>query len=289
MTGAAPLLLIAHGSRDPGHAATVHALAARIRSLRPGLRVTVGFLEFNGPRVREALAGLYGDGEREVTAVPLLLTRAYHAKTDIPAALAACAGALPGMTVRRAEVLGRDPLLLAALERRLARAEVLDHGARVPDVSGAGIPGARRPGPVSATATARRPSPGHRARSRTGVVLAAAGSSDPAAIEAVGSLACQWARAGGWGAVRPAFAAGAPPGTADAVRALRADGIERVLVAPLVIAPGRLPARIAAGAREAGADALAPVLGAAPELAALLLRRYDEANAVAYRAAGTYL
>lgn len=267
----------------------MHALAARIRSLRPGLRVTVGFLEFSGPRVREALADLYGDGEREVTAVPLLLTRAYHAKTDIPAALAACAGALPGMTVRRAEVLGRDPLLLAALERRLARAEVLDHGARVPDVTGAAIPGARRPGPVSAPAGARCPSPGHRARSRTGVVLAAAGSSDPAAIEAVGSLARQWARAGGWGAVRPAFAAGAPPGTADAVRALRADGIERVLVAPLVIAPGRLPGRIAAGAREAGADALAPVLGAAPELAALLLRRYDEANAVAYRAAGTYL
>ena len=50
----------------------MHALAARIRSLRPGLRVTVGFLEFNGPPVREALAGLYGDGEREVTAVPLL-------------------------------------------------------------------------------------------------------------------------------------------------------------------------------------------------------------------------
>ncbi|MFI9460239.1 sirohydrochlorin chelatase [Streptomyces xiamenensis] len=289
MTGAAPLLLIAHGSRDPGHAATVHALAARIRSLRPGLRVTVGFLEFNGPPVREALAGLYGDGEREVTAVPLLLTRAYHAKTDIPAALAACTGALPGMTVRRAEVLGRDPLLLAALERRLARAEVLGHDVRMPDVTGAAIHGARRPGPVTVADTARRPSPGHRVRSRTGIVLAAAGSSDPAAIEAVASLARRWARTGGWGAVRPAFAAGAPPGTADAVRALRADGIERVLVSPLVIAPGRLPARIAAGAREAGADALAPVLGAAPELAALLLRRYDEANAVAYCAAGTYL
>jgi sirohydrochlorin ferrochelatase len=48
-------------------------------------------------------------------------------------------------------------------------------------------------------------------------------------------------------------------------------------VAPYVIAPGFLPDRIARGAREAGADLLAPVLGAAPELAALLLRRYDEA------------
>jgi hypothetical protein len=48
-------------------------------------------------------------------------------------------------------------------------------------------------------------------------------------------------------------------------------------VAPYVIAPGFLPDRIAQGARAAGADLLAPVLGAAPELAALLLRRDDEA------------
>jgi sirohydrochlorin ferrochelatase len=49
-------------------------------------------------------------------------------------------------------------------------------------------------------------------------------------------------------------------------------------VAPYVLAPGFLPDRIERGAREAGADVLAPVLGAAPEVAELLLRRYDEAR-----------
>ncbi|MEU2143865.1 sirohydrochlorin chelatase, partial [Streptomyces globisporus] len=33
------LLVIAHGSRDPRHAATVHALTERVRTERPGLRV----------------------------------------------------------------------------------------------------------------------------------------------------------------------------------------------------------------------------------------------------------
>ncbi|GFN08125.1 hypothetical protein Smic_66810 [Streptomyces microflavus] len=42
--------------------------------------------------------------------------------------------------------------------------------------------------------------------------------------------------------------------------------------------PGRLPDRIAAGAEAAGADVLADVLGPAPELARLLLDRYDEAR-----------
>lgn len=85
----------------------------------------------------------------------------------------------------------------------------------------------------------------------------------------------------GWCAVRPAFASAASPGghppAEDAVRALRASGVRRVAVAPYVIAPGRLPDRIAAGARDAGADVLADVLGPSPELARLLLRRYDEA------------
>lgn len=82
----------------------------------------------------------------------------------------------------------------------------------------------------------------------------------------------------GWCAVRPAFASAALPRTEDAVRALRAEGVDRVAVAPYVIAPGRLPDRIAAGAEAAGADVLADVLGPAPELARLLLDRYDEAR-----------
>ena len=50
-----------------------------------------------------------------------------------------------------------------------------------------------------------------------------------------------------------------------------------MVVAPYVIAPGRLPDRIAAGA--ADADVLADVLGPSPELARLLLERYDGALA----------
>lgn len=50
-------------------------------------------------------------------------------------------------------------------------------------------------------------------------------------------------------------------------------------VAPYVIAPGRLPDRIARGARGAGADVLADVLGPAPELARLLVLRYEAARA----------
>ncbi|WP_405666159.1 sirohydrochlorin chelatase [Streptomyces sp. NBC_01166] len=239
------LLVIAHGSRDPRHAATVHALTARVRSLRPGLRVETGFLEFNAPSVPRVLERLAAEGAGEVVALPLLLTRAFHAKSDIPSVLREARARLPRLRIGQAEVLGPSPLLNAALEQRLYEAGV---------------------------------SPGE--KSSTGLVLASAGSTDPEAIAVIAEIAREL-RHTGWCAVRPAFASAAVAGgssrTADVVRALRADGVRRVAVAPYVIAPGRLPDRIAAGAEEAGADVLADVLGPSPALARLLLNRYDEA------------
>lgn len=238
------LLVVAHGSRDPRHAAGVAALCARLRGLRPGLRIEVGHLDFNAPSVPQALTRLHAEGVRRAVALPLLLTRAFHAKVDIPAVLGETVARLPRLSVCQAAVLGPDRLLTDALERRLRQAGL-------------------RPGDEGST----------------GVVLASAGSSDPEAIAVIADIAREWRRTTGWCAVRPAFASASLPRTADAVRRLRAEGVRRVAVAPYVIAPGFLPDRIAAGAREAGADLSAPVLGDAPELAELMGRRYDEAVA----------
>ncbi|WP_435252978.1 CbiX/SirB N-terminal domain-containing protein, partial [Streptomyces tendae] len=97
------LLVVAHGSRDPRHAATVHALVRRVRALRPDVRVETGFLDFNVPSVQGVLESLETEGVRDVVALPLLLTRAFHAKADIPAVLAA---APPLLGILQAEVLG---------------------------------------------------------------------------------------------------------------------------------------------------------------------------------------
>ncbi|MEU3981035.1 sirohydrochlorin chelatase [Streptomyces sp. NPDC026672] len=239
------LLLVAHGSRDPRHAATVHALVRRVRSLRPGLRVETGFLDFNVPSVHGVLESLAAEGVRDVVALPLLLTRAFHAKADIPAVLRAAPARL---RIRQAEVLGPSPLLLTALERRLYEA---------------GLSPADKPS--------------------TGVVLASAGSTDPEARAVIARLAREWWHTG-WHAVLPAFASASPPRTEDAVRELRALGCERVAVAPYVLAPGRLPDRIAHGATHA--DVLADVLGPSPEMAHLLLTRYDESAATTLTALG---
>lgn len=169
------LLVIAHGSRDPRHAATVHALAGQLRSLRPGLRVETGFLDFNAPSVPQLLDRLALEDVRDVIALPLLLTRAFHAKSDIPAVLREASARHPLLRIRQAEVLGPSPLLTVALERRLYEAGL------TPADKGS-----------------------------TGVVLASAGSSDPEAIAVIAEIAREW-RHTGWCAVRPAFASASLP------------------------------------------------------------------------------
>lgn len=230
------LLIIAHGSRDPRHATCAFALGSRIRSERPGLRVEVGFLDFNTPSVPALLERLAGEGVREVVTLPLLLTRAYHATVDIPAILRLAPSPL---RIYPADVLGPSPLLARTLERRLYEAGL---------------------------------SPAD--KGSTGLVLAAAGSTDVAAVSAVSDVARALQRAG-WSQVTPAFASSDLPRPDEAVRTLRLRGAERVAVSPYLIAPGFFLDRIARYSQTA--DYLSAPLGTAPEMAQLALTRYEEA------------
>ncbi|HEU5156536.1 MAG TPA: sirohydrochlorin chelatase [Streptosporangiaceae bacterium] len=236
--GAPPLVAVAHGSRDPRAAATVEGLLAAVRARRPGLRVVTSYLDHAPPSPVQALGALAEDGGAVV--LPLLLTAAYHSKTDIPRVLAEVGRRHPRLAVRYGDPLGPHPLLIEALERRLAEAGT----------------------PVGDGGTA--------------VVLVSAGSSDPGANGVIARLAHGWRRRG-WYDVVPAYASAARPTPAEAVRALRAAGAPRVAVASYFLAPGYFADKVRAGALHAGADVVSPVLGAAPELADIVLRRYDEA------------
>ena len=171
--------------------------------------------------------------------LPLLLTAAYHSEVDLPALLAEASAARPGLDIRYGDPLGPDPLLLRALDRRMAEA------------GAAAWPAAE-----------------------TSVVLAAAGSARPESNEVIAALARQWQAARGWRAVVPAFAAAAAPSPAEAVASLRRAGARRVVVATYLLAPGFFADRIAASSLAAGAVAVSAALGAAPEVADLVLRRY---------------
>jgi sirohydrochlorin ferrochelatase len=279
----APLVAVAHGSADPRAAAAVTELmgVVRARAGRVGLgelQVRAAYLGHALPSVPDVLDALcepesesitdaagpvpYGRpgrppepvrGERPVMVLPLLLTGAYHSDTDLPAVLSEAASRLPRLRIGYGAPLGPHPLLLRGLERRLAEAAT--------------------PGPAPAGA------------SDTAVVLAAAGSSRPAANAAVARAASAWQSARGWRAAVPAYASAASPTPAQAVTALLRAGAPRVLVATYLLAPGRFADRVRESSLAAGAAAVSAPLGAAPEVADMIVERYLQVTAVTARPA----
>jgi sirohydrochlorin ferrochelatase len=107
------------------------------------------------------------------------------------------------------------------------------------------------------------------------VVLAAAGSTDPAGLADV-HLAAALLRAE-WGQrVTVAYISGAGPDVPAAVEYLRQTGADRVSVAPYLLAPGRFSRRVTDLATAARATTVAPVLGHHELVTDLVVRRYKQ-------------
>ncbi len=237
MTGPAPVVLVAHGSADPRAAGATQALARAVAAAQPRLTVRTAYLAEGPPAPRQVLGALQEAGHRSATLVPLLLTAAYHAQTDIPAELDRARTDGLRMEVTVARVLGPvdgqvHPALLAAVRRRLSVAA----------------------GPYDA------------------LVLSAAGTRDATARITVERVAYALRAAEGVPCVT-AYASAAAPTVTEAVRRVRDAGARRVAVAAYFLAPGRLYESMAAAARVAGAAAVSEPLGDAPELADLVLDR----------------
>lgn len=170
-----------------------------------------------------------------VAVVPLLLSTGFHTGVDIAAAVR------PHLRATAAAPLGPHAGLVHALRDRLAEVSGGDAG--------------HRPGDH--------------------VVLAAAGSSAPAAARAVehmrallaARLPCP---------VTVGYGAGCAPTIPQAVAAARAAGARRVIAASYVLAPGHFAGLVQA----AGADLVTAPLGAHPQVLAVAAERYRQACAV---------
>src|SRR3954451_4805474 len=110
---AAPALVaLAHGSRDPRSAATIKALVDEVRALRPDLRFDTAFLDLSKPTLNTVVDKLARARFDEIVVVPLLLTDAFHAKVDVPAAVAEAGARHDHVQVRSTSILGLEPSFL---------------------------------------------------------------------------------------------------------------------------------------------------------------------------------
>ena len=135
MTAHPPLVLAAHGTRDPAGQQVVTDLRDLVAARLPGVAVHAAYVDVQDPELATMLAGLGGLGDSTAFAVcvPLLLSRGFHTMVDIEQAAA-------DRPVRVAPALGPDPVLAAVLLDRLAEAGVRPDDAVVLAVAGSSRP-----------------------------------------------------------------------------------------------------------------------------------------------------
>ncbi|KAA5834500.1 sirohydrochlorin chelatase [Saccharopolyspora hirsuta] len=108
-----PLLLVAHGTRDPAGPRVVERLAAAAAE-HLQVPVHVGYVDVIGPTAAEALEGIDGP----VVALPAFLAAGYHVRTDLPEQIAASGRA----DVAIGAALGPAPEIAEVMRERLLAA-----------------------------------------------------------------------------------------------------------------------------------------------------------------------
>jgi len=210
------VLLVAHGTRDPGNEGNreVEALTELWRARHSRVSIRVCWIEHApvllSQGLEQAVAEL-GDGGGRLLVLPLILNAAGHVKHDIPQAIAAARERHPDVEFRYGCHLGTTDQLLKALRYRLHQAMV---ELAMPDPR------------------------------TTGVVVLAHGASD---IEATGEIAkmAHWIfETTRHELVLPAFTDVCFPRLEQVVQRLDLLGASQLIVLPYYLFTGRLIKRI---------------------------------------------
>lgn len=116
------LITLSHGSRHPQAVGLIDELSAAAAN-SAGVEGYSSHLEFNEPDLRTAVAEAIADGHKHMVIVPLLFTRGFHQKVDVPEQLAAVRqqAQRAGADVELADGLGTGLAMEELLSRVIAR------------------------------------------------------------------------------------------------------------------------------------------------------------------------
>jgi sirohydrochlorin cobaltochelatase len=239
------LLIVGHGSRDPRGAEEFHELVSLVRARAP-MPVEGGFIELSRPPISECVNNLKERGAREISAVPLMLLAAGHAKDDVPATLVREKLTHPDLDFHYGRALGIRPELLELMDERIS--------AVVPEEEKEG----------------------------TAVLIVGRGSSDPDANSDLAKMSRLYFEGRPYPLVETAFVSLAPPSVTEALERCRRLGAGRVAVFSYFLFTGVLEERIREQSRNFAEDnpemevRYAGYFGPDARVAALVMERYRE-------------
>jgi sirohydrochlorin cobaltochelatase len=240
------LLIVGHGSRDPRGAQEFHELVALMRERNAGLPIEGGFIELSRPPISECVERLVGSGSHEISAVPLMLLAAGHAKDDIPATLVREKIEHPEVNFHYGRALGIRPELLELMDEKIS--------AVVPEDE----------------------------KEETAVLVVGRGSSDPDANSDLAKIARLFYEGRPYPIVETAFVSLAPPSVPEVLERCKRLGVRRVVVFSYFLFTGVLEERIRKQSQEFAAERglevrYAGYFGPDAKVTELILERYREA------------
>ena len=127
MKNATAIVLFAHGARDARWAQPLERLREALQRARPGVRISIAFLELQPPGLAETLAALAAAGATQIDIAPIFWSERGHIARDLPALVATFAGQAPLVRVRVLPVLAE----LAGMDEFVAQA-ILGHVGEAP-------------------------------------------------------------------------------------------------------------------------------------------------------------
>jgi sirohydrochlorin cobaltochelatase len=239
------LLIVGHGSRDPRGAEEFHELVSLVRARAP-MPVEGGFIELSRPPISECVNNLKERGAREISAVPLMLLAAGHAKDDVPATLVREKLTHPDLDFHYGRALGIRPELLELMDERIS--------AVVPEEEKEG----------------------------TAVLIVGRGSSDPDANSDLAKMSRLYFEGRPYPLVETAFVSLASPSVTEALERCKRLGAGHVAVFSYFLFTGVLEERIREQSRNFAEDnpevevRYAGYFGPDARVAALVMERYRE-------------
>jgi sirohydrochlorin cobaltochelatase len=240
------LLVVGHGSRDPRGAKEFQELVSLLRRNNRSLPIEGGFIELSRPPISECVERLVEDGARDISAVPLMLLAAGHAKDDIPATLVREKINHPEVDFHYGRPLGIRPELLELMDEKISTVVPKDE------------------------------------REETAVLVVGRGSSDPDANSDLAKIARLFYEGRPYPMVEIAFVSLAPPSVPEALERCRRLGARRVVVFSYFLFTGVLEERIRKRSEEFAAEnsgvevRCAGYFGPDARVADLVLERYRE-------------
>ena len=122
-TSSRGVILVAHGSREPGWAAPFERIRDRIAA--EGMPVVVAYLERMAPDLNDAARELAAAGCEAAIVVPLFLGQGSHVREGLPKLVAAAMTVHPSLALTLADAIGEAPQVQEAIaEASLAAASI---------------------------------------------------------------------------------------------------------------------------------------------------------------------